>query len=78
MRAFLKRLRKSEVRDVDLIILIDQDILRLEVAVDDAFRVCGRKSFGELPREFQHPLERQLRIFFQNSVRGRGPPHRPW
>jgi hypothetical protein len=41
-RVELHQLGEVEVQDLEPLIARDEDVLRLQVAMDDAFVVCGR------------------------------------
>ena len=45
-----RELGQAEVEDLGAIVRGDEDVLRLQVAVDDALLVCGGESEGDLPR----------------------------
>ena len=46
----LRQLRESEVEDFDPAVAGDEEVLRLQVAVDDSLLVRGGESFGRLDR----------------------------
>ena len=63
-----QRLRQAEVRDVRRARVIDQDVVRLQVAVDDAFGVRGGERVGDLPRDRDGALDRQPAFAAQDAV----------
>ena len=52
------RSRNPEVRD-DRMIAREQDVLGLDIAVDDALRVCETQGIGDVPREMKRVFQRQ-------------------
>ena len=48
-------LGEPEVEDLDVLVPGDEDVLGLEVAVDDALRVGGRQTFGDLDAVLHRP-----------------------
>ena len=61
-RAFLERFRQPEIAHEDLVVLIHQEVLRLQIAMDHAFGVRSSQRFGDLLRKLQDALQRHLRI----------------
>jgi hypothetical protein len=55
------QLGKAEVEDLDAPVLRDEDVLRLEISVDDAFLVGCSKTNRHLDRVIQRPPGRQRR-----------------
>ncbi len=56
----LERAGDAEIHDVDAAALVDHDVLRLEVAVDDAVAVGLGQAFRDLARDRHGPAGRQL------------------
>ena len=59
--AFGDELGQAEVENLHLPRLGDEDVRRLDVAMDDALRVRGAERFGDLHRQVEHGVELQLR-----------------
>jgi hypothetical protein len=57
--AGIGRLDQAEVEDLDAAVGIDEDVLRLEVAVDEPLPVRGGESVGDLHRDVERLPRRQ-------------------
>ena len=72
-------LRQPEVREVCVLaaaLLVEQDVGRLHVAVDEALRVRGVERVGDLRRDRHGPLRRQRALATQERLEV-GPVHVP-
>ena len=58
LRGF-KRRGQPKVRNIDVIVVSDEDVVRLEIAMDDAFSVGSGKCLAKLARNFQAALKRE-------------------
>ena len=67
--ASVGQLRQAEVEHLDVIAVGDEQVGRLDVAVDDAAAVRGVERLGDLDREVEHPRGRQ-RSFFDQLLDG--------
>ena len=54
----MDELRKAEVENLHLLPLGQENIRGFDVAVNDALRMCGIETFGDLHRNFQCFLDR--------------------
>ncbi len=52
LRGF-ERSGEAEIGDVDLIVLADKNVVRLEVTMDDAFGVSSVERFAKLANDFE-------------------------
>lgn len=59
---------ETEVRNEDLIAISDEDIVRLEVAMDYALVMGGLQGLTKLPRKFEAALERKRALFLEDVV----------
>ena len=57
-----RELGETEIEDLDPLVLRDEDILGLQIAVDDAFFVRRRETVGNLQRVVHDPPDRQRRV----------------
>ena len=55
----VERARDAEVRDLDLALLAEQDVLRLDVAVDEAVVVREGQPVRDVERELERAPQRQ-------------------
>ena len=58
-RRALERLRKAEVRDPHLVAAIDEDVVRLEIAVHHALTVRGLERLGDLAADADRAVDRE-------------------
>ena len=47
-----ERARETEIGELEVVVPVDQQVLRFEVAMEDAVRVAVEETRGELMREF--------------------------
>ncbi len=66
-----KRSGKAEIGNVDLIFFSDEDVVRFEIAMNDAFGMSGVECFTELPDELEAAVERKGVLFLKNVVKVR-------
>src|SRR5580704_9603125 len=66
--AFVEGFRETEVGNENLIVFVDKNVLRLQVAMDDAFAVGGGEGFGKLASVVEYALKRQLGILHQDVM----------
>ena len=57
LRAASGHLRQPKIQNLGMPAPGDEDIGRLDVTVDDAFRMCGIQSIGNFDSERQHHLD---------------------
>jgi len=60
---------ETEIRDKNLIITSDENVVRLEIAITTAFGVRGVESFAKLARKFEAAIEREGAFLFEDVVR---------
>jgi hypothetical protein len=66
--AFFEGFRESEIADENLVVLIDQQVLRFQVAMDHAFGMrCGQR-LSNLPGKIQNAFQRHFGIFADNVL----------
>ena len=61
-RAFFEGFREAKIADENLVVFVNQEVLRLQVAMDDAFGMRGCERLRDLPREIQNAVHRHLGI----------------
>ena len=66
-RCFQRR-RQSEVGYVDLVVISNQYVLRLEIAMHHALGMGGIERFTQLPGDLERPLKREWLFFLQQLV----------
>ena len=66
--AFGKGFGETEIGNVDLIVLVDQDVLRFQVTMNDILLVRGGQRIGKLHCEIQHAFQGKLRVVFDDLV----------
>jgi hypothetical protein len=55
----MRQLRQAEVEDLDATVPRHEEVLRLQVAVDDPFRVRRREASGDLSRVIERLTHRE-------------------
>ena len=63
-----QRLREAEVRDVRGACLVDEDVVRLQVAMDHAFGVCRGERLRHLPGDADRARQRQAAFAAEDRV----------
>src|SRR6267154_668574 len=64
----LERSGEAKIGNEHLIVFADEDVVRLEVAMDNAFGMRGVESVAHLTGKFKAAVERQRAFLFQDSV----------
>ena len=62
-----ERFCQSEIGDVNIIGLVDQDVLRFEIAVNHAFAVGGFEGGAQLAGELKRAVKGQAAALFNNA-----------
>jgi len=63
-----QRLRQAEIRDVGGAGSIDQDVVRLQIAMDDTFSVGGGEGLRDLAADRDGTIERQPALAAEDAV----------
>src|SRR5215475_9569469 len=64
-----KRSGETEVRNENLIFFSNKDVVRFEIAMDNAFGVSGVERLAKLARKFETSVERERMFVLENVVK---------
>lgn len=66
----IEQLGNAEIQQLDLTVIVDENVRRLDVTMHDQIAMCVRHRFANLDKQFQVLLQRRIAPVFSDRAAG--------